>query len=85
MTKHVTHEDAEQILAAVREFTGDTHATLHSADHEFQPEGCWSIALEGGPDDWPIHFSASQFMHRTITERVFIEPINNWSLGLYPA
>ena len=82
----VTKGQAEQVLEAIKakwpESAGWSHIdgpTLRDADHEEQREGCWSIAWEGGPEDW-----VSQASQDIDVPGVFLEPMYSWCLGLYP-
>lgn len=82
----VSQADAEQVLQALKlrwpEQEGWSHVdgpTLYSAEHEEMPKGCWSIAWEGGPEDWTM--IASQDIKKA---GVFLEPMTSWCLGLYP-
>lgn len=47
----------------------------------------WAIVWEGGPYDWAIEASSTQFADDRggLPEGVFVEPIVGWALGLYPA
>jgi hypothetical protein len=88
--KVVTKEQAEAVLKAIKERWPETQyshidgPTLRDADHEEQPEGCWSIAWEGAPEDWVDH--ASGLWGDPIkVSGVFLEPMASWCLGLYPA
>lgn len=91
-TKVVNEIHARRVLGYVREFLaqGDDlrryGPTLRSHEHEGLPEGCWSIDFEGDYD-WTIRFSEAHFEGKfpKIDDSVFIEPINGWLLGIYPA
>lgn len=81
----VTNEQAEQVLQAVKDkwpmyvVPFSDGPTLYPHDHEEMPKGCWSIAWEGGPEDWSWRTS----MEITVPG-VFLEPMNSWCLGLFP-
>ncbi len=56
---------------------------LHKPGHEGP---MWVLSLEGGPEDWPLVISGSIGNHpATWPPGVFVEPVNSWCLGLYPA
>jgi hypothetical protein len=82
----VSKEQAEQVVQAIKEnwpmyvvdFSGDG-PTLYPHDHEELPEGCWSIAWEGGPEDWSWRASME-----VRVSGVFLEPIASWCLGVFP-
>ncbi|WJN62850.1 hypothetical protein [Streptomyces phage phiScoe2] len=82
MTMSVSREQAEQVLATLREiFPLDAdYFALYDADHEGLPEGSWSIALEG----WEWTYEVSEHAEK-FPEGVFLEPIASWCLGIYPA
>lgn len=66
----------------------DATPTLYGHDHEDLPVGSWSIAWEGGaPDEWTYDMSGklADRVREATGGRVFIEPINNCILGVYPA
>lgn len=87
MAEKVSREQAEAVLEAVKnrwpESEGWSHVDgphLHDADHEEQPEGCWSISWEGAPEDWTWY--AWQDIK---VPGVHLEAMYSWCLGLYPA
>ena len=83
----VTKEQAEAVVAAIKAKWPDEDGwsyidgpNLHDADHEDQPEGCWSIAWEGAPEDWAYYASME-----IKVPGVHLEALYHWCLGLYPA
>lgn len=85
----VTQAQAQEIRDAIAarwpQADGWSHQdgpTLRPAEHEEQPEGCWSIAWEGGPEDWT--YRASLLLAGKYPG-VLLEPMYSWCLGLYPA
>jgi hypothetical protein len=67
----------------------DATPTLCTHEREELRPGCWSIFWEGGdaPDEWVYDESGdlARRVHALTDGRVFIEPINNCILGVYPA
>lgn len=57
-----------------------TEPTLYDHEHEGQPEGHWSIAWEGGPEEWAI-MVADRW---TPPEGVGWEADTSFRLNLYP-
>lgn len=47
----------------------------------------WAVVWEGGPEDWPQYASAAQFEDGRggLPDGIFVEPVNGFALGLYPA
>jgi hypothetical protein len=84
----VTKEQAEAVLLAIKERYPESlycdPPTLYPHDHEDMPEGCWSIAWEGAPEDWVDHVSG-MWDDGIKVPGVFLEPMTSWCLGLYPA
>jgi hypothetical protein len=87
MPSRVTREQAEKVLQALKdrwpEEQGWSHIDgpyLWPAEKEEQPEGCWSISWEGAPEDW-VDYASMEIK----VPGVFLEPMANWCLGLYPA
>lgn len=87
--QEVSRQEAEQVLRAIKdrwpETEGWSHVdgpTLRDADHEEQPDGCWSIAWEGAPEDWAMKAS---YEFRNLVPGVFLEPMYSWCLGVFPA
>lgn len=88
MAAKVSKKQAEAVLDAIKTrwpeadgwWVGMDGPTLRDADHEEQPEGCWSIAWEGAPEDW-VHYASLEIK----VPGVFLEPMTSWCLGLYPA
>lgn len=85
--KEVTKEQAEAVLKAIKERYPESQycdpPTLYPHDHEEMPEGCWSIAWEGAPEDWVDHVSGLWGKGIKVPG-VFLEPMASWCLGLYP-
>lgn len=69
---------ANKVLAEVKAQFGTTEPVLYDADHEEMAAGTWSIAWEGGAEDWTWTFE-------TAVPGVYVEARNHWSLGLYDA
>ena len=82
----VSKEQAEAVVEAIKENWPESEGwsyvdgpTLYPHDHEELPEGCWSIAWEGAPEDWSWRASSE-----VRVPGVFLEPIASWCLGLFP-
>ena len=76
--KNVTKRQAETTLRKVNRFLdehGEGEAKLYPPG--FHANG-WVIAYEGGSDWWVHHCLEFE------PKGVFAEPINHWSIGLYP-
>ena len=69
---------ANKVLAEVKATFGDEGQTLYDADHEGLSKGSFSIAWEGGPENWTYDFT-------TTVPGVFVEAMNHWSLAVYDA
>lgn len=83
--QEVSREQAEHVLETVRSVVGESGAygpALYAHDHEEMPEGCWSIAFEGWSQDtpWTLLVPPEQ-----VPDGVFVEAMNSWCLGVYPA
>jgi len=83
-TQHVTREQAEAVLAEVKDRFREAgwfvnEANLRDHNHEGLSEGSWSIDWEGvSPEDWAIGY-------KTEVPGVHVEPILSFVLGIYPA
>lgn len=69
---------ANKVLAEVKATFDTEEPTLYDAGHEGLPKGSFSIAWEGGAEDWTYEF-------RTAVPGVYVEAMNHWSLGVYDA
>lgn len=78
----VAKEVRDMVASAWRDYTdtNGTVPTLNAHDHEGQPEGHWSIAWEGGPDEWPIVVAEGW----SGPQGVGYEARTSVILGLYP-
>jgi hypothetical protein len=65
----------------------DATPTLYDAAWGEVSKGNWSIAWEGGnaPDEWVFSDVLSKNVREATEGRVFVEPINNCILGVYPS
>lgn len=73
-------EDIRRVYANYIDDSLDYKPTLYDYEHEGLSKGSWSIAWESGaPYDWTIGFC-----NQVTYNDVFIEPINNCILGVYP-
>jgi hypothetical protein len=64
----------------------DATPTLTDHNHEGLRPGCWSIFWEGNaPEDWVMSDALDAAVRKATDGRVFIEPINNCILGIFPA
>lgn len=79
----VTRKQAEKVLEALHNKYPSSlgNAVIHDAEHEEMPEGTWSIAWEGGDEDWDQFFSEEWNGQNS---KIFVEPRNHWSVGIYP-
>lgn len=82
--EHVSRETAEDVLEWVKGHWPGSEGwsqidgpVLYAHDHEELPDGCWSIAWEGGPEDWVYKVQHGR-------KDVFVEAIASWCLGIYP-
>jgi hypothetical protein len=97
--KKVSRRDAERIRDLISstfraaELSGQ-EPMLFDHQHEGLRPGCWSIAMEGGVYDWPQLFPHGgrdeeygiswPDVSGQLPRGVFLEPINNCILGVYP-
>ena len=61
---------------------------LYPAEHENLPTGSWSLAYEGWDSDTPWTYTASSLQFENgdfYPSTVFLEPMNSWSLAMYPS
>jgi hypothetical protein len=79
----ITRKQAEKVLQDIRErFSDDDMSTgpnLRDSQHEGLPSGSWSIDWEDNGWDWAIAYSNNHS-----SKSVFVEPINGYTLGIYP-
>jgi hypothetical protein len=82
----LTHSQAKAVLEMVRAWIATTDPYAAKEVRLYEPgfhTGGWSIALEGGPYEWPM--TVCESLRATCPVGVFAEPVNHWCLGLYPA
>lgn len=84
MTQQLSRETAEQCLKLVTDWltTQGTNEAPTLYEPGFHCSG-WAIALEGGPDVWPVDLTHEGGV--VWPKGVFAEPGSHWYLGLYPA
>lgn len=93
--RDLTQQHAEDAYAAIVQAFGEQpHSLVVRQGGDWWPEGpvlCenfegwttftrWAIVWEGGPFEWVHHVPRD-----VVPDNVFIEPINGFALGLYPA
>lgn len=80
------YRDARQTREAKTYAEMDATPTLCDHEHEGLRPGCWSIFWEGNaPENWVFSDALRDAVRAATDGRVFIEPINNCILGIYPA
>lgn len=86
-TEILTIDKAEQAKRVAEEwfidkigFQESELPVLYQPGHEGP---MWVLSLEGGPEDWTIMLSHNDTVKWP--DGVFVEPVNSWCLGLYPA
>lgn len=92
MSKKVSRRKAEKTLAAVRKmFANDLDETGGNEMRLYEPgfhADCWVIAWEGWRGDiaWPIEVSEANYTGKIVLpDGVYVEAMNHWSVGVYPA
>lgn len=85
MSQHLTLTQASVCLEITKGWIARTDPSA-AADLALYPPGFhadgYTIALEGGPEDWPWHLTQDETI--TMPGGIFAEPVNGWCLGLYP-
>lgn len=84
----ISREQAEAVLDAIKDLL-PAHRDdfkLYPAEHEELPEGSWSIAAEGfyPEGDFWTYYVMRHLPHQSRFPTIFIEPLYDWCLGLYP-
>jgi len=86
MTKKVSEAKALKVLKAVQKRFHDDdpiHGPQLVMDFDWFGYGERpAIIWEGGPYEWAVLFSLS--LTEDSVKGVFLEPVTNWALGIYP-
>lgn len=76
-----------KLAQAVAEYIGVPAGDLFVADHTHEglSPGAYSIAYEGGPDNWPYLFTEAAYAGTVTTPAGwFLEAGSSWFLAAYP-
>jgi len=76
----IDRKTAEAALAVVQNWMPPGYDPVRLYEPGFHADG-WVIAMDGGPEDWPIHLSDSGSVKWPAG--VGVEALNHWSLSLY--